>query len=75
MPKTKYLTVRINDDIEMQLNELCKTWQLNKTQVIERLIYGEYIRSTQMGKENIQEVLSSLTNLNEKLQRLNENVK
>lgn len=75
MAKTKYLTVRINDDIEMQLNELCKTWQLNKTQVIERLIYGEYIRSTQMGKQNIQEVLSSLTNLNEKLQRLNENVK
>lgn len=74
MPKTKYLTVRINDDIEMQLKELCKTWKLNKTQVIERLIYGEYIRSTEMGKENIQEVLSTLTNLNEKLQRMKENV-
>lgn len=74
MMKTKYLTVRINDDIEMQLKELCSTWHLNKTQVIERLIYGEYIRSTQVGKEQIQSVLNDLSNLNEKLKRIGENV-
>ena len=74
MAKNKYLTIRVNDDIDMQLHELCTTWGLNKTQVIERLIYGEYVRSTQVGKEQIQSVLNDLKNLNDKLKRIGENV-
>lgn len=74
MTKDRYLTIRITEDLSEQLNELCKTWKMNKTQVIERLIYGEYIRSTEMGKEQIQNVLSDLKNLNEKLQGLGRNV-
>lgn len=52
-----------------------KTWQLNKTQVLERLVHGAYVTDTQIGREKIQGVLSQFKTLNESLQRLNENVK
>lgn len=70
MNKASTLSIRVNEDFKKQLNELCKTWKMNKTQVIEKLVYAEYIRSTEVGKEQIQSVLADLTNLNEKLQRL-----
>lgn len=54
--KTEALNVRLTPETLTQLNELCKTWGLTKTQCIERLIYGEYLKSTEIGQERLNEV-------------------
>lgn len=71
MNKSNTLSLRVSDEFNEQLNELCDTWQMNKTQVIEKLVYGAYCTDTKIGKEQIRNVISQFQTLNESLQRLN----
>lgn len=73
MNKKNTLTIRVSEDFSEQLEELCSTWKLNKTQVIERLVYGAYCTDTKIGKEKINDVMEQFKNLNDSLQRLKEN--
>ena len=74
MTKKNTLTIRVSDAFTEQLAELCETWKMNKTQVLERLVYGAYCTDTKIGKEQINSVMEQFKNLNASLERLKENV-
>ena len=74
MRKNATLTIRVSETFTEQLEELCSTWSMNKTQVLERLVYGAYVTDTKIGKEKVNEVMKQFKNLNDSLERLKENV-
>lgn len=57
--KTLTLTIRMSPETMSQLNDLCDTWGLTKTSVIDRLIYGEWLKSTDIGKAKIKETMET----------------
>ena len=54
--KTQRLTIRCNEEFENQLSELCVLYNLNKTQVLERLVNAEWLRTTKKGQAKIKQV-------------------
>lgn len=74
MRKKNTLTIRVTEDFTEQLEELCQTWKLNKTQVLERLVYGAYCTDTKVGKEKIQDLMKNFENLNASIERIKANV-
>lgn len=73
--KTETLTIRMTPEMKDQLNELCGTWGLTKTQVIERLVYGEWCKSTEIGKAKIKEAMETFGVLQKQIEGLTNAIK
>lgn len=73
--KTEALHVRLSEETMKQLDELCKTWGLRKTQCIERLIYGEYLKSTEIGQAKIEEVAKAFGIIQKQTEELRNAIK
>lgn len=66
--KTEKLTLRVSKTFIDQLEELCDTYALSKTGVIERLVFGEYVRVTERGKAEIKNILNQFETLQKTLE-------
>ena len=69
--KTEALNIRITEETLKQLNELCSIWNLTKTQCIERLIYAEFMKSTEIGKQRLEEVAKAFGIIQQQVEILN----
>lgn len=54
--KTDRLTIRCSQEFNEKLTALADLWHINRTQVLERLVYAEWLKSTEMGHEKIKEL-------------------
>lgn len=68
--KTESLNIRIAPETLSQIEDLCKVWGLTKTAVIERLVYGEWCKSTEIGQAKIQEVMKQFGLLQKQVEAL-----
>lgn len=68
--KTESLNIRIAPETMSQIDDLCEVWGLTKTAVIERLVYGEWCKSTEIGKAKIQEVMKQFGLLQKQVEAL-----
>lgn len=68
--KTEKLTLRVNKNFIDQLDELCEVYGMTKTGVIERLVFGEYMRVTERGQNEIKNILSQFQTLQNALERV-----
>lgn len=57
--KTETVHIRITQETMDHLNDLASMWGLKKTAVIERLINGEWLKSTDIGQQKIQELMDT----------------
>lgn len=60
MKRTESLNIRITPDTRKQLDELAELWNITITQVVDRLIYAEWCKSTKVGQKKIKEVMETL---------------
>lgn len=68
--KTEKLTLRVKKNFIEQLDELCDVYGMTKTGVIERLVFGEYMRVTEKGKNEIKSILNQFETLSNALERV-----
>lgn len=68
--KTEKLTLRVSPEFIDKLEELCDTYSMSKTGVIERLVYGEFMRVTERGKAEIKGILNQFESLQNALERV-----
>ena len=60
MKRSENLNIRITPETRKQLDELADLWNIGITQVIDRLIYAEWCKSTKVGQQKIKEVMETL---------------
>ena len=68
--KTEKLTLRVSPEFIEQLEALCDVYEMSKTGMIERLVYGEYMRSTERGQEQIKNILNQFATLQNTLEQV-----
>lgn len=68
--KTEKLTLRVSPEFISQLEQLCDTYSMSKTGVIERLVFGAFMRETEIGQKEIKNILSQFETLQNTLERV-----
>lgn len=67
MNKNNRFDIRVNDEFISKVNELCKVYGCNKTQLIERLVYTEWSRSTNAGMEELQKLMKNINSVTQQM--------
>lgn len=70
MSKTETLTIRCDSVFKEELDTLASLYGLNRTQVLYRLVHGDYLKSTEIGQKQIAETMSQFENLQKSLEAL-----
>ena len=63
MGKNNRLDIRVNEEFMNKIDELCRVYQCNRTQLIERLVFTEWSRSTSAGMEELQNLVQNINSV------------
>lgn len=63
MAKVYRLNLRLDEDTQNELNELCSIYNFDMTKLVITLIHGEYLKVSKHGKKQVHDLIKQLDDM------------